>query len=135
LLFTLCSALLSAFAPQLVPSAVASSQSIIRLVTVTAMLCAISFLVFEFSQNVIGGTLLHFLLSAGLCYISGCIYPIHTFPVALQPIMKLLPTGLCRTFLSESGFGALAGIVIYLIAFITLSVIIRKFRIEGRRVS
>lgn len=76
---------------------------IINIVPVLLMVCAFNLMMFELSGNIVSGLLLHFFVTVGLCYISGCIYPIYTFPDTVKNIASMLPTGASMNLLA-SGF-------------------------------
>jgi ABC-type uncharacterized transport system permease subunit len=83
-----------------------------------------------------GGVLLNFFGTLALCFVSGCMYPVYFFPVALQKLSAYLPTGLARTQLS----GCLTGkteflpgllLTLYGIVFLALSVLLTRKRLKG----
>ena len=71
------------------------------LLLITAFDC----MIYELSGNVIGGLLTRFFLSVSLCYLSGCFYPLYSFPETVQKVAALLPVCLLR----EQMAGALKG--------------------------
>lgn len=64
------------------------------------LVAAFNIMIFELSGNLIGGMLLHFFASLSICYISGCFFPLYSFPEAVQSIAGYLPTTFARTHLS-----------------------------------
>ena len=91
-------------------------ELLIRLLPVALMLVAFQIMVFEFSPEPVSGVLFSLLCCLGMCYVSGCFYPIYALPLPLQAISKVLPTGFSRDFLActytgESGLLSLAGIL------------------------
>ena len=64
------------------------------------LVAAFNIMIFELSGSLIGGMLLHFFASLSLCYISGCFFPLYSFPEAVQSIAEYLPTTLARVHLS-----------------------------------
>lgn len=72
-----------------------------------AVLCisALSFLLYALAAELIGGMLLQFFAGLGLCFISGCMYPVYFFPSAVQQAAQWLPTSLARSQLA----GCLSG--------------------------
>ena len=99
-------------------------------------LTALSFFLFTLARDYMAGVLLHFFGTLTLCFISGCMYPVYFFPVALQKISAYLPTGLARAQLS----GCVTGkteilttvlLLVYGIAFLTLTVLLTRKRLKG----
>ncbi len=112
---------------------------ILKSIFAIIMLTAFNMLIFEASDNVVSGLLLHFFLFVGFCYISGCFYPVSAFPEGVRTVASLLPTGVLREYLATSfnnsdAFGSFAGIVIYCVVFFLITVFLRKNRITGVRV-
>lgn len=101
------------------------------LVPVVIMLSAFNIMVFELSDNLVTAVLLHFFASLGLCYVSGCIYPIYTFPVTIQKISGFLPTGIARNRLSscftgENSLISLIFIFVYALVFFGAALLVRR---------
>ncbi len=89
---------------------------------VLIMLSAFNIMIFEFADNIISAVLMHFFTSLGLCYITGCLYPIFTFPVAIQKISGFLPMGIAREYLASAFTGVhnnlcLIGLIAYSVLF------------------
>lgn len=109
------------------------------LLPIIFMLSAFNIMIFEASDNIVNCVLIHFFASLCLCYISGCLYPIYTFPVSVQKLALVLPTGLSRIFLSGAfthSFPLLqfAGIILYAVVFFFVAVAVRtqKTAAKGR---
>ena len=60
------------------------------------MVAALTYLFYSLSDHLISGVLLSFFGVLALCYVGGCMYPIHVFPVSLQRISVMLPSGIAR---------------------------------------
>ena len=73
---------------------------LLRSLPVLVMICAFSFMLYALTADLISGVLLQFFLSAALCFISGCMYPVHFFPISVQRIAAWLPAGLARSQLA-----------------------------------
>ena len=106
------------------------------LIPVLLMIAALNMLVFTLSGNIVSGLLLHFFGAIGLCYVSGCIYPISAFPMAVQKVAGFLPTGIARQHLSTafsgaSGWGSLGGLVLYSLMFFGLALLVRVRKTAG----
>ena len=56
--------------------------------------------VYGLCNGVISGILLHFFLSLGLSYLSGCFYPLYAFPPKIQTVAEFLPVCVLRNYLA-----------------------------------
>ena len=111
---------------------------LIKLIPAVAIITALQFLLFEISSNLVSGVLLQFLTAVSLGYISGCFYPIYFFPEAVQSFSNLLPSGIARVQLSSclsrnSDYRSLLLCAAYFIIMISATVIVRRFKIVGRK--
>lgn len=86
--------------------AVSVPAALLRLLPVLFSLAALSFLLYSLTDHLIGGVLTHFFGTVALCFVSGCLYPVHFFPVAVQNLARYLPTGLAHTQLAGCLTGA-----------------------------
>ncbi len=119
-----------------VPSFSGIFPLIIKILPVLLALTSLTFLFFELSENIVTGVLLYFFSTLALCYASGCLYPIYTFPGMIQDISVFLPTGLARSYLAScitenSSFDAL-WLILYSVIFISISLLLRKHKTTGR---
>lgn len=98
-------------------------------------LSTMMFFLFQLSRDYISGILLPFFTSLCLAFVSGCIYPVYFFPVALQKLSAFLPTGLARNQLSACLTGSshtnTATLLLYGIAFLILSILFRRKKLTG----
>lgn len=99
-------------------------------------LSAMSFFLFSLSRDMISGVLLPFFVSVSLAFVSGCMYPVYFFPVALQKLSAYLPTGLARTQISACLTGKTLPetglfLILYGIGFLFLSTLLRRRRLQG----
>jgi ABC-type multidrug transport system permease subunit len=104
---------------------------------VVAMISAFNLLVFEAAGNSVGGILMHFLLTLSLCYISGCLYPLFSFPILIQKFAPLLPSGAARIWVSSCLGGApqwaaLLGSCLYGLLFFALALWVRQAKMQRR---
>ena len=95
---------------------------------------AMSFLLYELTDNLISGVLLQFFALLALCFVSGCFYPTTFFPESVQTLAAYLPTGIARTQLAESFAGVMhiVGALMLLAyggAFFGVAVLIRKMKV------
>lgn len=100
------------------------------------LICAMQFMIYELCENVVSASLLQFVLSIGLAYLSGCIYPISFFPDFVREFAVYLPLGTALQFLKDLAVGNFnllqsAVCLIYALALIFVSYIIRKVKIRG----
>ncbi len=101
---------------------------------VIVFVTAFGFFVFELSESLITGVLLHFALSVALSFISGCMYPIYFFPESVQKAAVYLPTSMARSQLSVLITGEPAGyewaVLLSLSALLfVLSALVRRHKI------
>ncbi len=107
-----------------------------KLIPVVIMLSAFNMLIFELSDNTVSGVLLHFFLSVGLCYLSGCFYPVHALPEAVRALAPMLPTGIARGYLAtcfngDAALGFFVGSLLCSAIFFSLTWLLRVCRIKG----
>lgn len=99
-------------------------------------IASFSFTVFRCADHIIGGMLMYFFTALAICFVSGCLYPVFFFPVTIQKLAALLPTGLARMQLSGCLTGsvpALNGLYLlcYSALFLTVSGFVCCRRIKG----
>ena len=102
------------------------------------MLGAMSFLMYELASDLVTGVLLQFFAALVLCFITGCLYPITFFPDAVQKLAAFLPTGIARAqiancMLQTHDAANTVGALVYAAAFLTIAVLIRRFKTAGVR--
>ena len=99
-------------------------------------LSAVSFFLYQLATELIGGTVLQFVLFAAMAFVSGCMYPVYFFPESVQKLAAYLPTGAARLCLSGSLSSERAMLLplVWGVAALALSVPVRKHRLvrEGR---
>ena len=111
---------------------------VLSLVPVIFMISAFNIMFFTLSDNIISTMLMHFLTSLCLCYIGGCLYPISTFPVSVQKISSLLPTGAAQNLLLAN-FGGNSTLLplfltlVYTVVFFYISVVARNRKTANKR--
>ena len=69
---------------------------LLALLPALLLITAFDYMIFELSENVIGGLLTQFFLSISLCYVSGCFYPLYSFPETVQKVAAVLPVCVLR---------------------------------------
>lgn len=109
---------------------------ILRGIPVVFMAAAMSYLLYCLSSDLIGGILLQFFVTLGMCFVSGCLYPVTFFPVKVQEFAGYLPTGAARSalagsFTGDSGWMPTLILLGYSIVFFLLGSFLRCRRIKG----
>ena len=94
---------------------VLATDIILYSLPVVVMVCSFSFMLYTLTSDLISGVLLQFFLSAALCFISGCMYPVYFFPASVQRMAAWLPAGLARSQLSACITGTTDGKTILLL--------------------
>lgn len=112
----------------------------VRILPVIIMISAFNLLIFEISTQTVSGILLHFFSVLCLCYVSGCFFPISTFPKAVQDISHFLPTGIAREYLENSISSGntlpyLAGLMIFSILFFVIALLLRNHKTVRKQVT
>ena len=107
----------------------------ILLIPVTVMISEFNIMIFEISDSAQSGVLLHFFISLALCYISGCMYPTSSLPVFVQEFSRVLPTAVCKDWISayftdEYLYITLIGIIGYTLLFFAVAYIVRNRKIK-----
>ena len=105
------------------------------LIPVSVLVCAFAFAVTELSGNMLSAVTGFFFFSMGLCYISGCMYPLYALPPILQQIAAFTPTGAARAFVSLSVTQLDAGLPAAVIAgwtvlFLVLAAVAREHKLS-----
>lgn len=99
---------------------------------------AMSFFLYEISNDLVSGVLLQFFTTLSLCFVSGCMYPITFFPESVQNISKFLPTGLARMQLSDCLIGRYSTqntvtLLGFGCVFLAATVLTRRVKVSGVR--
>ena len=109
-------------------------NAFVTFLPVVLFIMAFSMLIFEVSESLISGVLLHFFLSAAMSFVSGCMYPIYFFPEGVQKASVYLPTAMARTQLStlitdESTSWQCAVLLVLSAVCLVICVLVRKHKI------
>lgn len=94
---------------------------------------AFSYLIYSIASDLISGVMLQLTLSLGLCFVCGCMYPVHFFPASIQNLSAWLPAGLVRTCMTGAFFYGSAGnsgwiLLTYSAGIFLLTLLVRKLR-------
>lgn len=103
---------------------------------VILLVAAMSFMLYTLCRELISAVLLQFFAALSLCFVSGCLYPVYFFPVALQKLGNVLPTGAARSVLSGSLTGSVdpkATLLVlgYSVLFVAMAAAVRQRHIKG----
>lgn len=98
-----------------------------RLLAVTVLAASFSFFVFSLTGSLLGGVVLHFLLSVGMCFLSGCMYPVSFFPDGIRQLAPFLPACACRELLAG---GSPLAVIGWTAVFLAAAVFLRWRRVR-----
>lgn len=103
-------------------------------IPVALCIASLCLMIYSITEHLVSAVILQMLLGVGMCFVSGCIYPISFFPASIQSLARFLPTGVIKTHFS----GALLGrsvletallLTAFSVSFFTVCVGVRKYRI------
>lgn len=102
----------------------------LQILPVVLMAASFSFLLYTLTADLISGVLLQFFTAVAMCFVSGCLYPVHFFPVSLQKAAAWLPTAFARSQLAgcltgNTGPLPLLMLLCYSLVFLVAGCIIR----------
>lgn len=97
------------------------------LLLVTVLAASFSFFIFSLTDSLLGGVVLHFLSSVGMCFLSGCMYPVSFFPDGIRQLAPWLPACACREFLAGGSPLSLIG---WTAVFLAAAVFLRWRRVR-----
>lgn len=111
---------------------------VLKIIPIVIMISAFNIMMFELSNNMVSGLLLHFFTAISLCYVSGCMYPIYAFPKIIKNIAVFLPTGIARSYLAtcftyDSSIYGLVGLALYAVLFYGIALLVRFRKTVGIR--
>lgn len=96
------------------------------------MVTSLSYLLYTLSANLIGGVLLTFLATLALSFAGGCMYPVQVFPLSMQRLAQVLPTGMARQSLTAlvQGRGAeyTLRLLLFSLGFLVLTVLVARHK-------
>jgi len=75
-------------------------RGILHLIPVVFCVGTISYLIYNLSRDLVSGVLLQMVVVIGMCFISGCFYPVFFFPLSVQKMASFLPAAVAREHLS-----------------------------------
>lgn len=103
---------------------------VLRAIPVALCLSAMQFFLYEVASGAVNSILLQFVAAASLGYVSGCFYPITFFPVSVQHLASVLPTGIGIQYLGDLLRGsssrlALVWLLLWTVAWLGLATLVR----------
>ena len=111
----------------------------VKFVPMILVISSMQFFIYEFCTNIVSATLMQFVVSIGLAYVSGCFYPKNFFPEMLQNFSSKLPVGAgfdySRNVLAVTD--DINGAVLcfaYTAVFLVLAAVVRNIKIRSRMV-
>lgn len=109
------------------------------LLPVLALTASMSFMLYAATSDLVSGVLLQFFVTAAMCFVSGCMYPVFFFPETIQRITAFLPTGAMRTLLAGCtsntlDTAALLTVLAYTVIFAVVGVLLRVRHVKWGRV-
>lgn len=108
----------------------------LKLLPVVLLVSSMQFFIYTLCDEVISATLLQFVVSFGLAFVSGCIYPISFFPEGIKEFSSHLPLGIafehCKNLMcSYCDYSLIVYAILLSCLFVSLCVFIRKQKIGG----
>lgn len=117
----------------MLPTQVPGLRLFFGLTPALLMAASLSYFLYTLSDQLVGGILLSFFVVLFLGFAGGCMYPVQVFPLKLQQVASILPSGIARQsitgcFRGEASQGnwQLLG---YSMAFLFLSLGVRRRKI------
>ncbi len=111
-------------------------RNLLLMIPVTLAVAAISYFICGLAREIITGVLLQFITVIALCFVSGCMYPTHFFPVSIQNMGAYLPPALVRSCISGILYGsqctvAVHGLLALAVGAGMLAIQVRYIRVSG----
>ena len=103
----------------------------LRAVVPALAFAALQLLLFELASDAVSALLLQFLAAMVLAYVSGCFYPAYFFPVGMQRLGAVLPSGFAIRWMNAPDGTAGLLLVLYAAAFLALLALCRRRTLEG----
>lgn len=117
---------------KLLTEGVSGISAFVGALPVLLMVTALTYCLYAMSDHIITGVLLSFVVILALCLIGGCMYPIQFFPMTVQQLSAVLPTGIARESLTGcfmgTGATGTAALVAYSAAFVGIAIAARAYQ-------
>lgn len=111
----------------------AGIENILYLLPGILCITALSYLIYSLSGELISGVMLQLTISLGLCFICGCMYPVHFFPASVQKISVWLPAALVRTCMTGAFSSGSAGNSGWILLGISAGIFLLTFLVRSLR--
>ncbi|MBR5923093.1 MAG: ABC transporter permease [Clostridia bacterium] len=110
---------------------ISAAAIVFGVIPVLILASSFAYFMFELFGNIISAVTGYFFITTGMCYISGCIYPLYAMPSALRKIAYFTPTGEARMLISsflleESPTVPFLAVMLFSALFFALSVFVRN---------
>ncbi len=133
-----CLCLLLVAVLMLVVLSALTAKNILTVLPPVLAVAAVSYFMYAIARDIITGVLLQFVTAIAMCFVSGCMYPVHFFPVSLQKAGAYLPPSMVRDCLAGILYGAQCQTALWsllglAVGFALLSVLVRYIRVSGGR--
>jgi len=125
-----------AAAALLLPGLADFGKLLLQALPVVVLCGSLSYLLYTLATDLIGGVLLQFFVTLGMCFVSGCLYPVFFFPSGVQKMAAWLPAGVARQYLAGAMTGSpdlvgLLGLIGYSAAFFLVGSYLSCRRVRG----
>lgn len=107
--------------------------------TIPAIFCvaAMSYFLYSLCSDLLSAVLLQLFTVLAMCFVSGCMYPTHFFPISVQKLSSFLPAAMVKNHLASIWYGEPSGSFWLLLfsglLFTLCSILIRSVRITGKK--
>lgn len=106
----------------------------VRLLPAVLLITAMQVFFYELTSTVISGVLLQVLATVSLAYVSGFLYPLSSLPQVVQTLAGALPTGVAFDYVAGAitgEGGALWAVLLYTVALLCATLLVRLWRLRG----
>lgn len=115
------------------------AKGILYMLPCILIITAMQFLIYELADGVVSAVLAQLLVTVGLSYISGCIYPSGSLPRSVQTVAAFTPTGITFRYLSgiftaEPTLSDLIPSILCFVILMTAVFAVRSFKIRRTEV-
>ena len=116
-------------------SLIAGIEGIIYLLPGILCVATVGYFVFSLTGELISAVMLQLTICLGMCFVSGCMYPVHFFPATVQKLSAWLPAGLIRTSLTGALSAGSAGNSIWILLGISVLLFFLSWLIRSLRMA
>ncbi len=110
----------------------------VRYIPAITLICALQFLLFEICDGIISAVVLQVFSTVALSYLSGFLFPLYSLPSTIQFFARFLPTRIAFEYISSVlndtlSIAAVFSTVLFTVALLVATVLIRNYRIRSER--